>query len=777
MRKFLLYIACICPLVGAYAQRAVSGQVVDETGEAVPFANVVLLTAADSALVTGGVTDETGAFRLETDAAGQALLKVSFVGYADLWMPVAAGEADAALGRLTLASGGIALEGVTVQAQRPLIRREAGNIVTTIENSSLSMIGTADDLMRYVPGVIQMGNSLTVAGKGAPTIYIDGRKLRDISELSRYSSNDIKTVKLILNPGAEYDADTRAVIDIRTNRRNREGFYALAYGRLDQRRHLLNQEMLNLSYSKGKFDWFLSYNHGYFRMETETEQSQRKAARDTLTLQTDRSEDIERENYQTLSNSFNLAINERHSVGVRYDYMLNKHHWETGDSPFDLSVNGNDLPTTWTRDFSDNRNHRHYVNAYYRGNWRDRLTWQLEADYLLLNQKNNSMVDETTDAALVHTDQGRDRDNRLAAAKLVMGYDWGEAGSLSWGAEYSYVENSGTSSVDDGATNVSYSAFENLEDKYAAFLSYRLQRKRFALTAGLRYENVWARAKSDGLRLVDKHYSELYPTVALFYTPADDAELGLNFSKRVSRPSFGQLSNERIYYSRYYWYYGNPVLDPEVIYEVELDASYKFLTFRLGYEHTTDYIVSDFMIDPTDATVTIEQVVNYPKFRQLSATLTGEKSFGPWRAVLNASVYKPFFKVEGADGGTFDYDTPYVNLSLNNSFTLPAGFVFRLDGYFYSGGSRGNVNYEPRGSLDASLSKSFLRKTLVLTLRGSDLFQWMNNDTRQEMNGLVIKRYTRGDSRSVSLTLTWRFNTQKKQYQGTGAGGDDLYRF
>ena len=145
--------------------------------------------------------------------------------------------------------------------------------------------------------------------------------------------------------------------------------------------------------------------------------------------------------------------------------------------------------------------------------------------------------------------------------------------------------------------------------------------------------------------------------------------------------------------------------------------------------------------------------------------------------MLNASVYKPFFKVEGADGDTFDYDTPYVNLSLNNSFTLPAGFVFRLDGYFYSGGSRGNVNYEPRGSLDASLSKSFLRKTLVLTLRGSDLFQWMNNDTRQEMNGLVIKRYTRGDSRSVSLTLTWRFNTQKKQYQGTGAGGDDLYRF
>ncbi len=777
MRRLLLFIGFICPFIGLSAQRVITGKVMDEAGEAVPFANVVLLTVADSALVTGGVTDEAGAFRLETNAVGRILLKVSFVGYEDLWKEVEADAAEITLGTLTLVSGGISLEGVTVQAQRPLIRREAGNIVTTIENSSLSMIGTADDLMRYVPGVIQMDDALTVAGKGTPTIYIDGRKLRDTSELSRYSSNDIKTVKLILNPGAEYDADTRAVIDIRTNRRNREGLYIFAYGRLDQRRHLLDQEMIDFSYSKGKFDWFLNYTHAYARMDTKTEQSQRKVARDTVVLQTECSSDVEWAKVHNVSASFNFALNERNTLGARYTMSVNDHHWETNDSPFDLSINGNAQPRTLTDNYSNGDNPKHYLNAYYRGNWQDRLTWQIDADYVSLNHKNHTTVDETTDGALTHTDQHRDRDNRLAAAKLVMGYDWGEAGRLSWGAEYSYVENSGVSDVSDGRTNVSRSEFENLEDKYAAFLSYHFQRERFAFDAGLRYENVWSRAESDGRRLVDKHYSELYPTVSLTYMPATGAELGLNFSKRVSRPSFGQLSNERIYYNRYYWFYGNPVLDPEDIYEVELNASYKFLTFRLGYEHTSDYIVSDFMIDPADATVTIEQAVNYPKFRQLSATLTGEKSFGPWRAVLNASVYKPFFEVRGTDGGTFAYNSPYVNLSLNNTFSLPAGFIFRLDGYYYSGGSRGNMDYEPRGSLDAGLMKAFLKNTLVLSLQGKDLFQWMNHDVRQEMNGLAIKRYTRGDSRSVSLTLTWRFNSQKKRYQGTGASDDIMNRF
>ena len=753
---------------------AITGQVADQSGQPIPFANVLIL-ATDSALVTGGVTDESGVFRLEANTGQRLYLKISFVGYRDQWKSFVPTDGETALGTFILETDDIALEGVTISGRKPLIRREAGNIVTTIENSSLSMLGTADDLMRYIPGVIQTDNTLEVAGKGSPAIYVDGRKLRDQSELSRYSSNDIKTVKLVLNPRAEYDADTRAVIDIRTNRQEREGFYVYALGRLSQRHHLWNNEMIDLSYSKGHLDWFLNYTHSYSRFETETRESQRKVARDTLTLQEERSADFERSNYHGFSTSFNLAINDHHTIGARYALGLIDHQWRTDESPFAVSVNGNPRPITYTDNLSDGNNPRHQVNAFYKGSQGERLTWQLDADYLSLKHENRSEVDETTDGETIHTSQSRDRDNWLAAGKLVMGYDWMKGGRLSWGGEYSHVRTSGTSDMDNRIDCPSSNAFMNREDKYAAFLSYRLQRGLFTIEAGLRYENVAAWAESNGATLTDRHYSEWYPSLTLLYAPTDQSELGLDFSKRARRPSFGDLSNERIYYNQYYWFYGNPVLEPEDIYEMGLSLAYKFLSFRLSYEHIKNYIAYDFSIDPTDAMVTVEQAVNYPTFQRIGATLTGEKRFGPWQIVLNASFHKPFLKLT-TEEGSYDYDKPYLDLSMNNTFTLPLHWVLRLDGYFYSGGSRENENYAPRGRVDLSLAKSFLDDTLVITLQGGDLFRWMDPDITRKMNGLVIDEQTRGDSRSISLSLTWRLNTQKSRYKGTGAGRDAINR-
>ena len=139
------------------------------------------------------------------------------------------------------------------------------------------------------------------------------------------------------------------------------------------------------------------------------------------------------------------------------------------------------------------------------------------------------------------------------------------------------------------------------------------------------------------------------------------------------------------------------------------------------------------------------------------------------------SFYKPFLKLV-TESGTYHYDKPYLDLSINNTFTLPLNFLVRLDGYFYSGGSRENKSYAPRGRIDLSLSKAFLDETLVVTLQGGDLFRWMDSDIIQEMNGLVIDQRTRGDSRSVSLSVTWRLNNQKSRYKGTGAGKDAINR-
>ena len=80
----------------------VTGQVSDQSGRPIPFANVLILAATDSALVTGGVTDESGAFRLEAGPSA-GLLKVSFIGFEDKYLPLTSGQAN--LGTITLRRG------------------------------------------------------------------------------------------------------------------------------------------------------------------------------------------------------------------------------------------------------------------------------------------------------------------------------------------------------------------------------------------------------------------------------------------------------------------------------------------------------------------------------------------------------------------------------------------------------------------------------------------------------------------------------------------------
>lgn len=67
-------------------------------------------------------------------------------------------------------------------------------------------------MIKYIPGMLYANGKYEVFGKGEPVIYIDGRKMANASELSLLSSSNVKSVRLITNPGVEYDAGTRSVI-------------------------------------------------------------------------------------------------------------------------------------------------------------------------------------------------------------------------------------------------------------------------------------------------------------------------------------------------------------------------------------------------------------------------------------------------------------------------------------------------------------------------------------------------------------------------------------
>ena len=184
--------------------REITGKVVGENMTPLDFVNVVIYR--DSTYVTGAVTDTDGRFSITADVNGNLTAKFSFVGYETYSAEV---PASGNMGTITLTQSAVELGEVVVKSTRPSTTMKGNALVTNVEGSSLAIAGTANDVLVRVPMVVDNGGSLEVFGKGSPEIYINGRKVNDLQELSQLSSGDIKNVEVITNPGAAYAANVK----------------------------------------------------------------------------------------------------------------------------------------------------------------------------------------------------------------------------------------------------------------------------------------------------------------------------------------------------------------------------------------------------------------------------------------------------------------------------------------------------------------------------------------------------------------------------------------
>ncbi|KKM58993.1 hypothetical protein LCGC14_1548650, partial [marine sediment metagenome] len=170
MKRSILLLTLFLPLLLS-AQFKISGNVSNET-EKITWANVVLLSENDQ-LVTGGITEESGAFALSVKS-GDYRLVVSFLGYENFEKQISV-EGDLNLGEIRLKETANALEEVTVSYRKKLIEQKADRIVFTIENSMAATGGDALDALKIAPGLRVDDNGIRMLGKGNSQVMINGR--------------------------------------------------------------------------------------------------------------------------------------------------------------------------------------------------------------------------------------------------------------------------------------------------------------------------------------------------------------------------------------------------------------------------------------------------------------------------------------------------------------------------------------------------------------------------------------------------------------------------
>lgn len=764
--KLTLVLLSVLLSVATYAQ-TLTGKIIDQQNQPVPFANVIALDA-DSVFINGNVSGEDGMFRIEATKQA-ALLKVSYIGFEEQIIPIQEGKTD--MGIIKLSDSNLSLSEITVIGHKPLVSMEKGVLTTGVANSLLSSLGTAEDVLKHIPGLDAKDDKYTVLGKGEAIIYIDNRKVQDNSELQNLASENILKVELITNPGTEYDAETRSVLKITTNKKRENGFSMSLRGVAKQNHKFSHGEKIEMNYHHEGLNVFALYGFQDSKMR-EVYDLDYQIAGDTLWQQ----KDISIYHKKSLSHDLTTGIQydwkKKHTVGARYRFVTNDFTNNPATGSYEIYANGvlTEQTNTSGPNFSDTKAHQ--LNAFYQGTFTDKLNLQVDIDYVKQNQGHNSETREESllNNNLITTFTENDNHFSLYAGKAVLRHQANENLSFQYGTEYSLVKGDGIFLSNAVPNN----DFMNREEKIAAFASTDFMLKKLAVALGLRYEYVKSKAEEYGETTVNKNYSNLFPSLSLSL-PIKDVNMSLNFSNRVSRPAFSILNNNISYTSKFHQEMGNPALQPMKIYDLDYSIGYKFLQFRFNYQYINDYISLYTQPSEVSQAVTLTSFINYPKYQQIVASLIAEHRIGFWTPSFTASVYKQFFSTN-FEGIVHHYEKPSFDFTLDNYFNLPWGIILNVDLMYNTGGNFDTQHYEPYGTIDIGLRKSFLNDALQISLWGYDLGKWQDYTTKEQLGQLYTHRYADTDTRSVALTITWKFNNFKNKYKGQSAASQEMNR-
>ena len=132
------------PKIGVLA-----GKLVDsETGEPLAFGAVKVVHKMSDELVTGGMTDDQGRFKIEGIAMGPNTVEFAYVGYTTMTKEVRFGRESTTvdLGDVKLVSSGMELEEVTVSAEREFMTNEIDRRVYDPSKLIMARTGSATDI-------------------------------------------------------------------------------------------------------------------------------------------------------------------------------------------------------------------------------------------------------------------------------------------------------------------------------------------------------------------------------------------------------------------------------------------------------------------------------------------------------------------------------------------------------------------------------------------------------------------------------------------------------
>ena len=763
----------ICLLISAgltsYAQEILKGRVSDASGEPVPYANVALLSKADSTIVSGTVTDEDGTFSIASEE--DRILMVAMLGYETIYLTPSENMT------IILKEDPALLEGAVSTGMMVKTRVTATSMVTEIQGTVLGSSGSVLEMLGKVPGMVSKGDELEVLGKGRPVIYMNGRKLHDMNELKQMRSEDVQSVEVISNPGAQYDASVSAVVRIKTVRSEGEGFGFDLNAANNQDLHNGVSDpsaTLDLRYRFRNLDLFGSANYWKWDQIGVYEDNVKMYTGRNAYVQEDA---VSNEHYYSSGLNYNLGFNwqfsDNHSVGARIVSRTTVDAGTYFKSATDIIRydESSGLVSSLNDSFQNEKRHSPYDwegNVYYSGHV-GKLGISFNADYLS-NRKDMvcNISDIIDDGEYVERLQEGVTTSRLAAAKLVLTYPvW--KGQLEAGAEATSVERGNSYSITNYPLPASDSKVD--ENNVSAFASYSFSLPKLgSVSAGLRYEHVGFDYNDllDGENSMVRYQDEFFPSLS-WAGQFGPVHASLAYSLRTSRPGFDDLSDRIKYINSFTLMQGDPKLKNERKQEVGMNARYRWLNLSVSYERLDNALTQMFNIYGEDNMLLVKRS-NIPQpVRNLLVFLSANPTWGVYSPGWSAGMQKPWAKIADVS-----YTKPMFFFTMNNAFRFRHSWQLEANMHIQTKGDYLNFRMTtPSCNLGFVVQKCWLKNdALCLRISVQDVLKRSLQSTYSDAGFLIHTETPVRNNHRLDVSLRYTFNASKSRYRGTGAGKD-----
>jgi outer membrane receptor protein involved in Fe transport len=586
-----------------FAQMGTIRGVVKDSHNPIEFATVYITPETDSTkIVTGSVSDEAGVFKLERIPVGSFWLYVQMMGFVTAKLPVRLeDDRPVDLADILLVPNSMVLGSVEIIATKDLIQKTEEGLVVNAASNLTQIGGTAADLLKNMPGVlVGADGEVTLRGK-TPLTLINGRisgiaGIDRAAQMQQIPASSIDRIEIINNPSSKYDADAEGgIINIilkKNNDAGTNGAFAIGTGRGD--RYRINASAL-LNNQAGKWNIGGAYDNWYTTR--------------TRSAKGDRINYAVPDRYYLTQRRFDERLVFFQNAKATVDFAPNKKNNFSFEGlwAFPGEDNRETLKNTYetiSRDFTGGN--QRYANEIRRSNTVEgALKYVRKFDNpekVLTANVSNAFNKEKEDTDITTTELSQDGEP-LATSSIQRTHVYQYTNLLNYSVDYAQpltprgffetgykgimrylnsdyeratLENDAYVS-DPLNTNV-FKFSEQIHAAYAQATGWSGDKDapRWKYNVGLRAEQVWNNGKTVDLSTSFKNqYFNLFPSGGIAYYTQKQHNVRLSYSKRITRPSLGQLSPFTDITDSLNQRSGNPGLEPELIHLYELSYQHQ----------------------------------------------------------------------------------------------------------------------------------------------------------------------------------------------------------